>query len=65
MEYVADEEGFHVLPGSTPVEASLPEETPVVAAARKDKNALTQSLNLEKIPLHIGLCNSFWGTQCL
>ena len=36
VEYVADEEGFHVLPGSTPVEASLPEETPVVAAARYD-----------------------------
>merc|ERR1719367_1677480 len=34
VAYVADEGGFHVLPGSTPVQEALPEETPVVAAAR-------------------------------
>jgi hypothetical protein len=34
VKYVADAEGFHILPGSTPLAQSHPEETPVVAAAR-------------------------------
>ncbi len=44
VEYVADADGFHVLPGSTPLSAAQPEETPVVAALRAKHEELYRQI---------------------